>query len=128
MIISGGLALEVRSRRLGFAVFQGSDLLEWGARRYASGVVRTVAAIEKVRFFLKLYVPLVVIVRQTRRVRDKFLENRSACTAQDWNGAATSVCSVGGREPTRCWTLLRPVWLSNKNMTSLGCLQINSQS
>jgi hypothetical protein len=68
------LALEVRSRKLGFAVFQGSDLLDWGARRYAAGAVGAAGAFEKLRSLLKLYAPHIVIARQTRRVHDESSE------------------------------------------------------
>jgi len=65
------LALEVRSRRLAFAVFQGSDLLDWGARSYSTGAVGATSAIEKLHFLLTLYGQLVVVVRRTRRVKDE---------------------------------------------------------
>ncbi|HEV8414594.1 MAG TPA: hypothetical protein VGQ49_13445 [Bryobacteraceae bacterium] len=65
------LALEVRSRRLAFAVLQGSDLLDWGVRSYSTGAVGATGAIEKLHFLLNLYGPSVVVVRGTRGVKDE---------------------------------------------------------
>jgi len=65
------LALEVRARRLAFAVFQGSSLLDWGARSYATGALGVEGAIDKLRFLLNLYAPPVVIVRGTRHAKDE---------------------------------------------------------
>ncbi len=64
------LALEVRARRLAFAVFQGSSLLDWGARTYAIGLPGVDGVIEKLRFLLNLYAPPVVIVRGIRNTED----------------------------------------------------------
>lgn len=72
------LALEVRSRRYAFAVFQGSDLLDWGAGNYASGMQDTDAGIGKLRFLLNLYAPPVVVVRQTRPVKGEATKTATA--------------------------------------------------
>ena len=63
------LALEIRSRRIGFAVLEGADLLDWGQRGFPPGVCGTEIAIEGLASLLKLYGPAVVITRRTRQVR-----------------------------------------------------------
>jgi hypothetical protein len=68
------LALEVRARRLAFAVFEGSGLLDWGARSYAAGPLGVESSIEKLRFLLHLYAPPVVIARGTRHAKDRSSE------------------------------------------------------
>src|SRR5579871_5998880 len=57
------LALEIRSRRFGFVLSEGSSLLDWGARR----CVDAETAARKVRLLLTFYEPGVVVVRQMRR-------------------------------------------------------------
>jgi hypothetical protein len=74
------LALEIRSWRFGFAILQGDDLLEVGARRYPSGGAET--AIKSLTFLIRLYRPSAVITRTTRRARQgssqraSFVSNR----------------------------------------------------
>jgi hypothetical protein len=70
------LALEVRSRRLAYAVFQGSSLLDWGARRYAAGATKADGAIEKVRLLLNVYASPVVVVRETRHAKSSKMAAR----------------------------------------------------
>jgi hypothetical protein len=64
------MALEIRSRRFGYAVFQGADLLDWGVRSYPAGVSAGESAVRSLTFLLKLYAPSVVIARRTRRAKD----------------------------------------------------------
>src|SRR5579872_787390 len=63
------LALEIRSRRFGFAVLQGTNLLDWGVRSYPPGAAGTKSAIKRIRFLLTLYAPSTVIARRTRRAK-----------------------------------------------------------
>jgi|SRR5579871_896116 len=65
------LALEIRSRKFGFAVLQGAELLDWGVRSFPGGLVGIEAAIGRLAFILKLYSPSVAIARRTRRVKDR---------------------------------------------------------
>ena len=53
------MALEIRSRRFGYAVFQGADLLDWGVRSYPAGVSGGESAVRSLAFLLKLYAPSV---------------------------------------------------------------------
>ena len=64
------LALEIRSGRLGFAVFRGLDLIDSGVCVFRLGKTGTKAAIKKLAFLLDLYAPSMVLARQVRRVRD----------------------------------------------------------
>ncbi|HEV2199743.1 MAG TPA: hypothetical protein VGR73_07970 [Bryobacteraceae bacterium] len=68
------MALEIRSRRVGFAVLQGANLLDWGQRGFPPGISGTETAIERISFLLDLYAPAVVIARRTRHVRDESSE------------------------------------------------------
>jgi hypothetical protein len=61
------LALEVRSRKFGFAVLHGSRLVDWGIREYAAGGAGAKVALNRVLTLVSLYTPLVVIARRTRR-------------------------------------------------------------
>ncbi|MBV9762079.1 MAG: hypothetical protein JO340_16060 [Acidobacteriaceae bacterium] len=65
------MALEIRSRRFGFAVLDGGRLLDWGVRYYPSGRSRIETALKRLAFLLKLYEPSLVIARGTRRTRDE---------------------------------------------------------
>ena len=68
---SGGavmLALELRNSRFAFAVLQGWTVLEFGSRRHQAGAKGSDAALEKLRFLLKLYAPSSVVVREPWRV------------------------------------------------------------
>lgn len=69
------LALEVRSQKFAFAVIQGSELIDWGARGFRSGAPEAKAAMDRFAFLLKLYAPSMVITRQTRRAKDKSSQN-----------------------------------------------------
>jgi hypothetical protein len=57
------LVLEVRSRRFGFVLSEGSSILDWGARRCTDSET----AARKVRGLLTFYGPGVVVARQMRR-------------------------------------------------------------
>ena len=65
------LALEIRSRRFGFAVLDGGELLDWGVRYYPSGSLRIEIALKRLAFLLKLYEPSSVIARRPRDIRDE---------------------------------------------------------
>lgn len=71
------LALEIRSRKFGFAVLQGPNLLDWGVRGFPAGARGIEAAIGRLVFLLKLYAPSTVIARRTRRARDESAERTS---------------------------------------------------
>lgn len=58
------IALEVRSRRFGFAVVEDMALLECGACRYGRGAERVPHTLRKFSALLERYEPLRVIVRQ----------------------------------------------------------------
>jgi hypothetical protein len=63
------LALEIRSRRLAFAVLEGtSHLLECGIRRWCSDVKPAKWAMERIDPLLKLYSPSVVVLKQMSNV------------------------------------------------------------
>lgn len=62
------LALEVRSRRLGFAVLRGSHLLDWGVREYGADGESAGIAVRRVCSLVSSYTPYVVIARRSRRV------------------------------------------------------------
>src|SRR5665213_140157 len=68
------LALEIRSRRIGFVVLQGTDLLDWGQRSFPPGASGTETAINGLKTLLKFYAPDIVITRRTRSVRDESSE------------------------------------------------------
>jgi hypothetical protein len=59
------LALEVRSWKFGFAVLEGTNLLDWGVRRFPAG--DSVAAIRRLVLVLTAYAPSIAIARRTRR-------------------------------------------------------------
>lgn len=63
------LALEIRSRFFGFAVFEGGDIIDWGIRGFVPGRAGRKAAMKKFVALLKLYAPPIVIARRTRRAR-----------------------------------------------------------
>ena len=65
------LALEVRSQRWAFVVFQGSTLLDLGVRNVPQRPSEKRAGIRRLVFLLQLYVPSVVVVRRTRRTREE---------------------------------------------------------
>ena len=51
------LALEIRSRFFGFAVFEGGDIIDWGIRGFVPGRTGRKAAMKKFVALLKLYAP-----------------------------------------------------------------------
>ena len=61
------LALEIRSWELGFVVFEGPKLLDWGVCRFPDG--HFLAAIHRLRLLLKTFVPSIAVARRTRRVK-----------------------------------------------------------
>jgi len=61
------LVLEIRSWKFAFAVFDGTNLLDWGVCRFPAG--GTPAAIRRLTFFLKAYTPSQVITRCVRRAK-----------------------------------------------------------
>ena len=64
------ISLEVRSRRFGFAVFQGEQLIDYGSCGYPAGKQAAPTAVRRMASLLDLHAPATVIARQTRRVRD----------------------------------------------------------
>lgn len=65
------MALEIRSRRFGFAVLDGGELLDWGVRYYPSGLSRIETALKSLAFVLRLYEPSIVVFRRPRAVGDE---------------------------------------------------------
>ena len=65
------LSLEIRSRFFGFAVFESGQIVDWGVRGFASGSAGRRVAVKKFATLVKLYVPSVVVARQTRRARQE---------------------------------------------------------
>lgn len=61
------LALEIRSWKFGYAVLEGTKLLDWGVCRFRAGAVA--AAIRRLAFVLKTYAPTSAIARGTRRAK-----------------------------------------------------------
>lgn len=61
------LALEIRSWNFGFAVLEGSNLLEWGVCRFPGG--QLAAAIRGLRRLMRIYAPSIIIARRTRRAK-----------------------------------------------------------
>jgi hypothetical protein len=72
------LALEIRSWRFGFAVLEGDDLLEFGARRFPTSLAGAKVAVRSLTFLMRLYAPSVVITRSTRRAQDESSTHVSA--------------------------------------------------
>jgi hypothetical protein len=64
------LALEVRSRRFGFAMFRASDLIDWGVRLFPTGKTGAANAAQMVGVLINLHAPSVVMAREIRRTRD----------------------------------------------------------
>jgi len=59
------LALEIRLRRVGFAVFEGqSRLLDWGIRRWRADADPVEATIRRMNPLLSLYAPSVVVLKR----------------------------------------------------------------
>jgi hypothetical protein len=61
------IALEIRSRRIGFAVFGGATLLDWGARECIDSQMLS----RKLRALIMLYSPTVAIARRPGRFRGR---------------------------------------------------------
>lgn len=72
------LALEIRSRKFGFTLLEGKELLDWGVRSFPSGKLGGDAAIKGLSLLLKLYAPSVVIARRTRRVKNESSKQASS--------------------------------------------------
>lgn len=68
------LVLEVRSRRFGFAVFEGRGLLDWGARRDEKAVV----AARRLEPLAEYYAPTVAVARQIGRTPKRSRDATSA--------------------------------------------------
>lgn len=67
------LALEVRSWKLGYAILEGDDLLDWGVCRFPPG--EPTAALERIGFLMRTYAPSLVVTRAVRSVRDQSSRN-----------------------------------------------------
>ena len=64
------LALEIRLRRVGFAVFEEPDhLLDWGIRRWQAGIDPVLAIMGCVSQLLELYSPPVVVLKRLNGAR-----------------------------------------------------------
>jgi hypothetical protein len=63
------LSLEIRSWKFGYAVFEGTKLLDWGVCRFPAGGIA--AAVRKLAFLLKTYAPSLVITRSTRSTQHR---------------------------------------------------------
>lgn len=61
------MAVEIRSWKFGFAVFDGANLLDWGVCRFPAG--GTAIAIRRLEFLLKAYSPPLVIARRVRHAK-----------------------------------------------------------
>ena len=62
------LAIEVRLRRVGFAVFEGPNrLLEWGIRRWGSDADPVMSVVDRTAPLLALYSPSVVVLKDLGR-------------------------------------------------------------
>lgn len=59
------LALEIRPKKVGFAVFERSTLMDWGVTRYGAAT----SAMRRIGSLLDLHVPAVIVIR--RRPRSK---------------------------------------------------------
>jgi len=62
------LALDLRHRRLGYAVFEGHrTLLDWGVRIYpANGDAETALAVKRLNALVELFTPEVIVVKKER--------------------------------------------------------------
>jgi Holliday junction resolvasome RuvABC endonuclease subunit len=64
------MALEIRLRRVGFAVFEGPNrLLDWGIRRWVRGVDPVLATVRRISPLLTLYAPSVVVLKRLNSSR-----------------------------------------------------------
>ena len=64
------IALEIRSRRFGFAVFDGAELIDYGGSVYPPGKQGVETAARRMAALLDLHSPALVVARPVRRVRD----------------------------------------------------------
>lgn len=62
------LALEIRSGKVGFALFERLKLIDWGIFNFSQGTQGDAEIQAKVSKFLSLYLPDVVVTRGTRMV------------------------------------------------------------
>lgn len=60
------LALDIRPRKAGFAVFEGGTLLDWGVTRYGPAVPAT----RRIASLLDLHAPSVIVTRWRRRLKN----------------------------------------------------------
>lgn len=66
------LALSLRARRFGYAMFEGTTLLDYGICSCAPGVNATGAvAAKRIDGIIRLLHPTVIVIRQQRRPRDR---------------------------------------------------------
>jgi hypothetical protein len=59
------LALEIRPKKAGFAIFEGSTLLDWGVTHYGAAT----PAIRRIGSLLDRHVPSVIVTRQRPRLK-----------------------------------------------------------
>lgn len=67
------LALEIRSGKFGYAVIEGNTLLDWGVCEYHLSELDH--AMSRIAFLLRLYGPLTVVTRTTRRAASRSSKN-----------------------------------------------------
>jgi len=76
-LICQQLFLEVRSHKLGFAIVNGTELVDWGVRFFPPGAAGTEMALKILAFLVKIYAPSIVVARRTRRVKHASSEKAS---------------------------------------------------
>src|SRR5207245_7441917 len=87
------LAVDIRPQSLGFVVFEGARLLDWGVKRFPRGVnaVRIPPG-PKLGALIVQYVPDAFVLKRPRRGSEKMLrETRAAANAHD---VAVSILSA----------------------------------
>ena len=60
------VALEIRSRKSGFAVFNGATLLDWGVTTYGPAT----SAIQRIASLIDLNAPSIIVTRRRPRLKD----------------------------------------------------------
>jgi hypothetical protein len=63
------LSLEIRSSLFGFAVFESGTIVDWGIRGFAPSRTGRSVAVKRFVVLVRLYMPSVIIARQTRQAR-----------------------------------------------------------
>lgn len=100
------LALEIRSRRLGFVILEGpTKLLDWGVRRCPSRSADRRAAFEKrIRVLLELYNPTAVVMRRRISLSPKAKKeilSAEQVVRSEANNSSTTIESLSTRKIRR---------------------------